>query len=125
MPLPAAAAAAPAPPAAVPSATPFAPPPAAASSSGAPMAGFEAFEGGTAIVEPKHRRYAPAPKRRKAGLVIVVIAVLLAVAIVGVGFLIAGQRRADAARARELDRMLEALRDSQRTPTAVDPLPPG
>ena len=47
------------------------------------------------------------------------------VAIVGVGFLIAGQRRADAARARELDRMLEQLRDSQRTPTLVDPAPPG
>ncbi|MCB9597193.1 MAG: hypothetical protein H6719_31000 [Sandaracinaceae bacterium] len=43
-------------------------------------------------------------------MIIVVVALVIAVAIVGVGFLIAGQRRADAARARDLDRRLEQLR---------------
>ncbi|MEZ4335802.1 MAG: hypothetical protein R3B82_04155 [Sandaracinaceae bacterium] len=88
------------------------------------MAGYDPGDEGTAIVGAKHRKYTPPPKKKRTGIIIVAIALLIAVAIVGVGFLIAGQRRAEAARARELDRMLEQLRQDQSGQTPPPPAQP-
>ncbi len=87
--------------------------PTAAAPPGAPMDEFDIpMEDGTIVVAPRVRR-APPVKRNRTGVVIVVIALLLAVAIVGVGFLIAAQRRADAARERQIDERIEELMQDQ------------
>ena len=89
--------------------------PASPSGQGASMVDFDIpMEDGTAVLAPRHRRVAaPVAKRRNrrvVGIVIVITALMIAVAIVGVGFLIAGQRRANQARERQLDERLEQLR---------------
>ncbi len=66
---------------------------------------------GTTVLD--RGRKAAGPRRRRGkttGAIIVVVALLIAVGIVGLGFLIAGERRSDAARQRQIDERLEQIR---------------
>lgn len=72
-----------------------------------------AAEDGTSVLDRSYQNSAVArPRRSKTtGFIIVLIALLIAVGIVGLGFLIAGQRRTDAARERAISERLEQLRN--------------
>lgn len=80
------------------------------------MVDFEIpLEDGTVVVAPRIKRAPPVKKKNRTGVIIVMIALLIAVAIVGVGFLIASQRRADAVRERQIDERIEELMLDQGT----------
>lgn len=88
----------------------------------APVRGLAPEEGGTAIVPrdlpPRSvRRPAAKPQNRAAGIVIVAVALIVAMGIVGIGFLIAGQRRSEAARQRRNDERMQQLRQEDHPAT--------
>jgi hypothetical protein len=58
----------------------------------------------------------PRPGKSKAGLLIVVGALVLAILIVGAGFLIAAHRRSEAAQRRQIEERLQQLRGSEAAP---------
>ncbi|MEQ9076529.1 MAG: hypothetical protein RLP09_21915, partial [Sandaracinaceae bacterium] len=68
---------------------------------------------GTAVVSRSEVRGAPSKKKSMAGLLIVAGALFLAIAIVGLGFLIANHRRDEATRQRQIEERLEQLRIPQ------------
>jgi hypothetical protein len=86
----------------------------------APRRAAQGHDGGTAVIpRPVEPPATPRPARRTSGVVIVVGALILAVLIVGVGFLVRAllsQERSSAERSRQIQERLEQIRGEEASP---------